>query len=70
MHLPELVADVPDLDHHPLLLPAAVHILPLDQEPRGEDPRPVRVIGEVKSVLGARVLIEPRKTLNVVKSSK
>ena len=33
VYLPELVADVPDLYDHALLLLAAVHILTLDQEP-------------------------------------
>ena len=59
MYLPELVTDVADLYDHALLLLAAVHILTLDQEPRGQDPGPVTVVRQVESVLRARVLVKP-----------
>ena len=60
MYLPELVTDVADLYDHALLLLAGVHILPLDQEPRGQDPGPVTVVRQVESVLRARVLVKSR----------
>ena len=63
-NLPELVADVPDLYDHAFLLLAGVHILTLDQEPRGQDPGPVTVVRQVESVLRAGVLVKPGEIQN------
>ena len=61
-----VVADVPDLHNHFLLVLGAVDVLPLNEKPGGEYPRDILVIGEVQSVLGAGVLVKGVNLLDKV----